>query len=94
MYKSREELSYDLQFWLYFLCGYNSNIADEEATELRFYIDEPTFTDLHWVTSILCGNCRIFCLLMLMYTWTVKSKFCQLISIRSLCVVLWTCKYI
>lgn len=23
--------------------------AEEEASKLRFYVDEPAFTDLHWV---------------------------------------------
>ena len=26
-------------------------IAEEEASRLRFYIDEPAYTDLHWVHS-------------------------------------------
>ena len=55
-----EELSHDLQFRFYFLRGYNCYIVDEEATKLRFFIDEPTYTDLHWVNSILYLNW--FCL--------------------------------
>lgn len=31
-------------------------IAEEEARWLRFYMDEPCFTDLHWVTSISVLN--------------------------------------
>ena len=27
-------------------------MAEEEATTLRFYVDQPAFTDLHWVSSI------------------------------------------
>ena len=35
-------------------------ITDEEASRLRFYVDEPAFTDLHWVCSIRCLDCIIF----------------------------------
>lgn len=27
--------------------------AEEEASKLRFYVDEPAFTDLHWVIHLL-----------------------------------------
>lgn len=27
----------------------SSIVAEEEASRLRFYVDEPAFTDLHWV---------------------------------------------
>lgn len=27
-------------------------VAEEEARRFRFYMDEPAYTDLHWVASI------------------------------------------
>lgn len=29
-------------------------ISEEEASKLRFYVDEPAYTDLHWVCLIPC----------------------------------------
>lgn len=29
------------------------SIAEEEASKLRFYVDQPAYMDLHWVSSVL-----------------------------------------
>lgn len=44
-------------------------IAEQEASWLRFYIDEPAFTDLHWVTSIPGLN-GIFCNFFMSFIYT------------------------
>lgn len=49
----RVTLIYILNFWFCFLHSYNCDFVDEEATELRFFVDEPTYTDLHWVYPTL-----------------------------------------
>lgn len=38
-------------------------IAEQEASWLRAYIDEPSFTDLHWVTSVPGRNGIFFVIL-------------------------------
>jgi hypothetical protein len=42
------EYLYKLQLIVLFIL-ISSIIAEEEASRLRFYVDEPAFTDLHWV---------------------------------------------
>jgi hypothetical protein len=42
------EYLYKLQLIVLFIL-ISSIIAEEESSRLRFYVDEPAFTDLHWV---------------------------------------------
>lgn len=33
--------------------------TEEEASKLRFYVDEPAFTDLHWVLHLASVEFRL-----------------------------------